>query len=280
MTTELPVLIEIPEKMRKQAELYDASMRGDKRNELVKNRRSSRNVFWHSLLTLCVSIPVSTYFFIYSEAHDPHGFYFLLYFLLFGVFCTVSALGLIVLLTAGYDYLESYFACKEPYLLTRLSEEDEVITNKMDRMASRVVHGADAVNSGITELDLQRRMERLGMGSFDQERAIKILMPAYDRVCVELERYQTLCELRDRREKKALDLSGAIDLLDETSADVLAELQAELEIDPEDVLNTLHQTLAVDSLDAELGNVEALKREREARKKMAGAVQAVVARTT
>ena len=149
--------------------------------------------------------------------------------------------------------------------LDRTDWENKVVANKLNRMAYRVCRQVKLLNNFLSELDLHRRMRELEMDIIDQDHAEAVVKKAHKIVTRELKRLQVLLELKERRENDGIDLKEDIGLLEETSRDALAELATELEINPDAILSSLQNSLQTDNLNAELGDVDAMRRARETR---------------
>ena len=150
----------------------------------------------------------------------------------------------------------------------RTKEEEKIFTDKLAKMAYRITSSGRAVNALIEEITLHEEMLAEGIEIFDHVRAKKILVLAHKKVNRELRRIITLLKYREKRESRSIDLSEISALLDESSVGVLSEVKAEIEVDPDAVFTALQETLALDDVNAELGEVDAIIRKRESGKPM------------
>ena len=281
--------IEVPKEIRKMSSAYSHAMDGDllkKQREEVASFKSG--LFWNTVLMI---VSWLTFFgcYHYLEVNNLFSSTNAVSFFEGAIIFFSFILGLIAffsgIFSSSMTFLHLVFFKKTAdehkaivNMQDRTPEEDEIIANKLNRMAYRVVRQIDLVNNYLTELNLHRRMKELDMSVIDHDRAEEILEKAYDSCKKELERLKVLLELKARREDKGIDLVSDIGLLEESSRDSLAELAAELEIDPENILGTLQSSLQLDAVNAELGDVGAIERERSARKKKtAGAIKAQTA---
>ena len=267
--------IGISEEIRKMATSYRSAVDGKTIKHLKDTYEEAKSMFWVCLPIALIAGLLSALTFHFMDWSSEQNLTDFSILILGSVFAAISFFFGVGLFHSIFDYPVSAVRYKRVAHLERTAAEEEIFLSKLHKLADKVTEAADAVNSGIQELDLHRRMKKLNMGAVDHERAERILKAARLATLDERERLETLLELKDRRDQKALDLSGALRVLGDASSDALAEVQADLEVEPEEVLSTLSTTLAIDALDAELGDPKAIERERDARKKnQAGAVRA------
>lgn len=203
----------------------------------------------------------------WAENPGPFKFMFGFFALLIGLIifaCDLATLG--IFLKTLFMWPINKWRLSKFKNIERTEGEEAIFTDKLAKMAYSITSSAKAVNALIEELHLREEMIAEGINiKFDQVRAREILTIAHERVNKQTRKLQTLLKYRQKREAGSIDLVEVTSLLDETSASALCEVQADIEIDSDNVFAALETTLAIDDLNAEFGDVDAIVRKRESR---------------